>query len=410
MRRRTTYGAKRADWRVAVPFPWRNGPGTTSNWRPSRFSVAVDTGQWWYNCPEQVTAFLKLHGRSMLLGIGKSIRQPRGYSYTTGSARPHQYVESAKPILYDLADRQHLDVFTRTFRHIAAFSAGVTNKCGRFYRMKVGDSKVLSRVPMSLAVTDPKTGNRIQHDGYEELEVECENANYREPDNRIFAWDVTIREAAWEEWRKQCTHKPRLVFTIRRKTMEGEYASYMKSGSRLTIPVEAIPLFVKRVDTLIREFWTYVQRHPEQLAERRLVYPQQLDLLLERLVYILEHVPEDALFATPELYKEPRRFTQEYLNVLDVYQKKRLRWPPQWSTKKYDADNDVHKIERRIALEKALRFYFLMLIATGLTLLKTEKIFRLPAQKFHRQIICRLYSTAPLNNPQPTARGPPTKL
>ena len=407
MRRKSTYKTKIQNWRAVVPFNWRNRPGASSDWRPSRFSTAVDTGQWWYGCPEQATAFLKMYGRSMLIGVGKAVRQPRGVTYTTGSTRPHEYIESIHPFLYDLADSNHVKVFANTFRHMVAFAVGAEERKEPFFRLKLGDRKVLCSTPMTVYVTDPDTRIVTQEEGYEELVVECENANYSEPGNKVYAWDEGIREEAWREWRKKCTPVPRLVFKLYRKNIEGEYARYAKSGSVLYLPVKVIPEFAKRLDTLIREFWVYLQRYPEQTVNGTLVHPPQLDSLMGTLVYVLERSSENSLFTNPELYNEPKRYSQEYLNVLDAYDKKQFRYPPHWKIEKYEVERDLNKAKRRILLEKALRVHFLTVIATALLLLKTEKIFRLAEEKFQPKNISRLYSTSPIKVPQPTARGPP---
>jgi len=343
----------------------------------------------------------------MLLGIGKSLREPRGRTYTTGSARPHRYEESVSPILYDLAHSNHIEVFTKTFRHMVAFSIGAAERNEKFFRLKIGDRKSLCTTPMVVGFTDPETGKRTQQEGYEELVVECENENYCEPDNRVYAWDEDIREAAWREWRKKCTPSPRLMFKVYRRTLDDERASYCRSGSILAVPVKSVPLFADRLETLIRDFWTYLQRHPDQIKNRKLVYPPQFDSLLSRLSYILERVSENSLFTNPELYEEPQRYTQEYLNVLDAYEKRKLRWPPQWNLKKYEAEKDIYRINRKILVEKSVRLYFLGVIATALYMLKSEEVFRRVEDKFRAINSNPIYSTAPIRVPKPTARGPP---
>ena len=305
---------------------------------------------------------------TLLLGFTKLNRRTQGHT-STDKRKPQKYQRSTRVFFYNLGDEQHVHALLHTFQHLAAMAAGIKEKPTHSqYRLKIGDRRALSKAPLLLkndAVDD------VNFDGQELLELLCENANYRNPSNRVHALDPEIRERAQAQWRAACTKKERVTFRIRStlSRQDEEMRAYaLNDASELTIPLEAVEGLVDAVRELLLFLWSYLGRHPEQ-TDRRYEGPAarwQLHrlipvdaVLLPRIHEVFAFQEEPALFEHRELYNAHiprlRRDTENpalqdfhplHVRRLAAYEAQRLHWSCLWKVSEWQAQEDLLRVKQ----------------------------------------------------------------
>lgn len=360
--------------------------------RAARFATSVDSGYWKNSVPQQLEASIQATNRSVVLGFGKSERRVSGFT-ATRKKRPHKYVQAARSFLYNLSDSEEAAAFVETLRHITGFASGIATTPFRSpFCMGFGERRLLHQNPM------------------ERLEVVCENANYKTPDNRLFAANPEIRAAYWKKWRKQCAPVRKYRFVITRKDGGKE--------RRLVVYPSAVKQFSEALLRLINSFWLYLQRHPEQVQRRytgyqsrwQLHYPATMDwLALPNVREALAFKPEAALFTDPYLYEvDADRRSTLYQKRLLAYAEGSLRWRDQWQVSEQQAKLDLRTL--RIAISAAqvrTLTQTAMMLALCTVLKKSRPTASYRKRAFPRPTNEQGYTTAPWSE-HTRSRAPPS--
>lgn len=399
------------------------GPGA----RSERFSKTVETGRWWKGAPESLKVMVVEEKGTLLLGLAKMNRRAQGRTATSGKRKPHQYQQSTRVFFYNLGDTEHVWALLHTFRHLAAYAAGLKkNQQDRRYALALGQQRKLSRAGVALANEAAYPG--VKYDGIEILSLRCENGNYRNPSNRVYAQDPDVRERAERQWRAACSHRPQYTFRIRRvlTAAEDELRAFtINDASEIDVPLEAAEAVVEALRYVVQYVWSYIVRHPDQAEKRQegahqwrqLHKLQPVDqVLMPRLDECLTFKPEPALFAARELYNRtiPRYqagawggFHPLYLRRLCAYSAGELRWGVHWPVSEWEAMDDALVTERLLSVE-LLRMQRAVLRHLVLTLTLKQKRQRGTSRTYLRKL--HTQRPAPqLWKVELRSRGPPTR-
>ncbi len=240
-----------------------------SGGREARFLVSLETGRWWKGAPEQLCAYAIPSHSTTLLGLSKFNQHAAGTSQL-GYRKPHKFYQDTRPLLYNLADGDHVRAFYRTFQHLFAYAAGMQQGPNRHrYSVPLGGRRVLCTTPITLRREE---GGYEDYEGKEILEVLCENANYRTPSRKCEANNADIRSRAKEEWYRKCSPQRAYRFRIRRVLTKGndELRGYtINECSELTVPLGAAEKLAGRLPELLQYVWDYTLRNPDQVTTRR---------------------------------------------------------------------------------------------------------------------------------------------
>lgn len=273
-----------------------------------------------------------------MLGLTKALRVSKGFAYG-GNKKPHAYRQVTRGLFYNLADQQHLRAFLTTFSRLTAMSAMITDRPG-LYGLELGQRRFLSKVT-------------IPGQGIETLELLCENGNYREPSNRVFARNKQIRDEAKLRHKRLCSPIKQYTFVVHR---EQDIEGTINGGSELRIPLESVERLASAIDGLLHDVWEYVGEHRDQVELRydhpdrvrwQLHHPPALDWLIPRLSSALSFKAEPALFESPELYayvprvQEDGSYHPRYVRKLLAYARGDLRWRSSWDVSELEAQRDL---------------------------------------------------------------------
>jgi len=264
---------------------------------------------------------------------------------------------------------------------MVAKAAGMQHNSGE--HLLIGQQQILSRARLHL---QNDVVDSVKFDGEEILELICENANYRNPSDKIYAQDPTVRQQALDRWRKNCQKKPRHFFRLRRVLTNDndEIRAYaVNNASELTIPLEAVEKLAAGLQTLLRNLWSYTVRHPEQVDYRyegsrqrwQLHRLQPVDtMLLPRIAETLTFRQEPALFSSRELYdaSTPRMcpnvvrittlddYHPIYLKRLLAFAAGELHWSADWKVSEWEALNDVARVRQLLYVEMCRKLYVML--------------------------------------------------
>ncbi len=407
-------------WRTPTSSP---SPGA----RSERFSKTIETGRWWKGAPESLKVMIVEEKGTLLLGLAKMNRRAQGHTATSGKKKPHRYQQATRVFFYNLGDIEHVWALLHTFRHLAAYAAGLKeNQQDRRYTLELGQRRTLSRAALQLAsdAADPD----VKYDGVEVLDLRCTNGNYRNPNNKVFALDPDIREKAESRWRAACSHRPQYTFHIRRvlTSAEDELRAFtLNDASEITIPLEAAGAVVDALRYVAQYVWSYIVRHPDQAHERQEGARQRRQLhklqpvdkvLIPRLDECLTFKPEHALFQDSELYERtiPRYqagswggFHPLYLRRLCAYSAGELRWGAHWLTSEWEAQEDVAAVERRLATALLLRVRAIFRVLVLTLTLKQKR--RHSARRVYPRCLRARRPVTQRRKVELRARGPPAR-
>lgn len=329
--------------------------------RNSRFLRALELTRWYRGRPGQLWVSVQEHKGTLLLELSKALRIADGWT-SGGKKKPHRYKQTSRAFCYNLADREHLVAFLNTFSHMTAMAAGL-----EAHPIKNGlnflERRVLKTSPLRLR----GVGDGDVVDGYELLELVCENANHRAPTHKLLSRNPENRKRAAEERRRKCWPKKQYTFRIRRVVSRYQRGCTVNDSTVLEVPLEVVQKLAAVVGELLKEVWFYLVAHREQ-AELRYDHPQRtrwqlhhppaLDWLIPQLDAALTYREESALFESPELYEDVPRLQREvvepklsdyhpvYLRRLLAYGDGSLVWRSHWRMPELHAQGDLLRVRK----------------------------------------------------------------
>jgi len=305
-------------------------PQVSPQARRGRFSKTLEAGSWSCHQPQNIEVFISEHRGTLVLGLTKLTRKKQGYT-EAGKRKPDKYEQSARSLLYNLGDQEQVEALLETFDVLSASAAALKlHPHHPQYCMQMGMQRKLSATPFPLHSVP------VKFDSKEILDLLCENGNFRAPTHKLFAYNDAVREAAWEERRRQSPPVKQYTYRIRRVCAQGrdEYRGYgLNDCSEFKIPHEAALRVVQAVKELLLELWSYLVRHPEQVRTRflpwnahwQLHHPPSLDWLVPRLHDSLTGCYEPLRLSRPELYRGTHNWER-----LRAYSEGKLRWRGVW--------------------------------------------------------------------------------